>query len=343
MNSSGCKGFLMAAMLGASQLLAAALLAQAAAPHLASTPSNAVSASVRPPRPPEPPASLPPLPPTKPPVGFFRDLLAMNAVERQKALGERSPESQKIILAKVREYKSLEPDECELRLQVTELRWYLLPLMTAAATNRAAQLAEVPARDRTLVEDRLREWDKLSVEMQKELLANEATIRYFTEIEGRTEEQRRRTLDSLSPVHRLKLQEGIDQWNDIPADQRRKIISRFTQFFDLTADDREKALRTLAAPERRQIEKTLRTFGDLPQDQRAQCIRAFEKFTSLSLADRQQFLKSAERWKLMTPNQRQAWRDLVNKLPPPLPPELPPMPPSQALARPASAMATNGN
>jgi len=347
MKSPGRNGFRMAVLLCAGPLLAFSLMAQPPAPHAAANPSNAVAAGVRSSLPPEPPVLAPPLPPVKSPVDVFRELLAMDAVERKKALAGRSPESQKTILAKVREYRSLEPDERELRLQVTELRWYLLPLMTAAATNRAAQLAEVPARNRKLVEDRLREWDKLSAEVQKELLANEATVRYFTEIEGQTGEQRRRTLEGLSPARRQKLLEGIDQWNNLPAEQRRKIISRFTQFFDLTAADKEKALRTLAAPERRQIEKTLRTFGSLPQEQRAQCIQAFEKFTSLSLAERQQFLKSAERWKLMTPNQRQAWRDLVNKLPrpepPPLPPDFPPVPSSQPLPRPAPAVATNGH
>ena len=68
----------------------------------------------------------------------------MNAAERKQALTNRSPEGQKLILAKVREYESLPPDERELRLRVTELRWYLLPLMTAPATNRPAQLAMIP-------------------------------------------------------------------------------------------------------------------------------------------------------------------------------------------------------
>jgi hypothetical protein len=83
----------------------------------------------------------------------------------------------------------------------------------------------------------------------------------------------------------------------------------------------------------------------LPPDQRAQCIRGFEKFAGLSLADRQQFLKSAERWQLMTPKERQAWRDLVNKLPPfpPMPPDVPPLPNVRPAPRPAAAVATNGN
>ena len=269
----------------------------------------------------------------------------MTPGERQRALANRTPESRKIILAKLREYASLDPAQRELRLQVTELQFYLLPLMTAPATNRTARLESIPPRQRQLVEDRLREWDKLSTDVQQELLANEATIRYFTEIEGRTDEQRRKILESLSPARRQKLQAGIDKWNTLPADQRRKMLDRFTQFFELTDVDRERALRTLSGPERRQIQKTLRTFGNLPPEQRAECIRGFEKFASLNLADRQQFLKSAERWQLMTPKERQAWRDLVNKLPsspPPLPPDIPPIPLVRPASPPAAAVATNG-
>jgi hypothetical protein len=336
MNWVGRKGFWMAALLGVSQQLSAAPAVPSAVSHSA---SGGVHLSV----PPEPSSLVPPLPSPKSPVAFFRELLAMNALERKKALAERSPENQKVILAKVREYASLDPDLREERLQVTEMRWYLLPLMMAPATNRAAQLAAVPARSRQFVEDRLRAWDKLPSDVQKELLANEATIRYFTEIEGRTEEQRRKILEALSPARRQKLQKGIEQWNRLPEDQHRKITSRFYQFFDLTAEDKEKALRTLSAPERRQIEKTLRTFGSLPPDQRAKCVHAFEKFAGLSLEERQQFLKNAERWKLLTPSQRQAWRDLVNKLPPPLPPDLPPLPPSHPSPRPAPAVATKGH
>jgi hypothetical protein len=96
--------------------------------------------------------------------------------------------------------------------------------------------------------------------------------------------------------------------------------------------------------ERRQIEKTLKTYGNLPPDQRAKCARAIEKYVSLSLEDRQQFLKNAERWNLLTPSQRQSWRDLVNKLPPPpLPPDFPPLPPLRPTPRPTHAVATNGN
>ena len=343
MSLPGRNLFREAVLLGASHLLAASLLAQTATNRPAAAPASPIPARSLMSGLPMPPEPMPSMPVTRSPISFFRELLAMNAAERKQALTNRSPEGQKLILAKVREYESLQPDERELRLRVTELRWCLLPLMTAPATNRPAELAAIPIRDRKLVEDRLQEWDKLSPEVQKELLANQATIAYITDIEGRTPEQRRQMLESIPPARRNALETNISKWDLVPEDQRRKMLSRFSGFFDLTAQEKQKALNTLSGPERRQIDKTLQTFGSLPPDQRDQCIQSFEKFAGLSRAERQQFLKSAERWKLMSPSERQAWRELVRNLPPPLPPDVPPLPVSPRRPRPAPSVATNQN
>jgi len=295
------------------------------------------------------PANAPPPPPlvAKSPVDFFRELLALNAAERKQLLAARPPEIRKRILAKVGEYESLPPDERELRLRATELRWFLWPLMQMPATNRLEQLAMVPEQDRKLVEDRLREWDKLSADMQKELLDNEAAVRIMTA----PEDQKGKLTENLSPAQRETLQAGILKWQALSEEQRQKIMRRFNRFFDLTTEEKHKALSTLSEPERQQIEKTLRAFGNLTAAQRASCIRSFDKFASLSLADRQQFLKNAESWKLMSPGQRQAWRELVHKIPqmPPFPPgfDFPPLPPQpmpSGLPRGIHSVAsTNGN
>ena len=347
MNLPGRRIFRMAALLGASHLLSALLLAQAATNPPASPSSNSTDPHPFLTKPPPPPSTAPPLPSARSPIGFFRELLGMNPVERIQALTNRTPELRAQILAKVREYESLEPDERELRLRVTELRWYLRPLMTAPATNRAALLAAIPERERELVMDRLQEWDKVPPDVQKELLGIEPTLLYFAEIEGVSDARRPQIPKSTSPERRQLLEKGIQQWDSLSENQRRNTLRRFNQFFELTAVEKEKALRTLSEPERRQIEKTLQTFGNLRPEQRARCINSFAKFASLSLEERQQFLKNAERWKLMPPSERQAWRQLVSILPPPLPPRLPPPPPPPLpplpQPRPPRAVVTNGN
>src|SRR5688572_11839925 len=126
---------------------------------------------------------VPPLPfAGKSPVEFFRELLAMTPTERRDALTNRSPENRKLIFAKIRAYESLKPDQRELRLQATELRWYLLPLLNLPATNRAAALALVPTNFYPLVTARLAVWDNLPPADQATLLKNEALIRYLTDV-----------------------------------------------------------------------------------------------------------------------------------------------------------------
>ncbi len=341
MSLAGRKLFRLVAVLGAGHLVSAALLAQSVTNYPPEAPSNAAAVRRVNSGPPLPPEPLPPLPTNRSPITFFRELLAMTAAELNRALTNRSPQSRALIMAKVKEYRSLNPDECELRLRATELHWYLLPLMNTPATNRAAQLALIPAKDRKLVEDRLQVWDMLTPDMQQDLLASEDTIRYLAEIQGLTTEQRRQVLATLSPARRAVLEQGIAKWSALSDEERQQMLQQFQQFFELTPQERQKALNTLSGPERRQIEKTLRSFGNLPPEQRDECIRSFAKFTGLSLAEREQFLKSAERWKQLTPAERQKWRDLVHNLPRRWPVDLPPLPdvPNQSQA--AQAAATN--
>ena len=81
-------------------------------------------------------------------MDYFRHLLTMSPQQRETLLAKKSPEVRERILAKVNEYATLDPSERELRLQATELRLYLIPLLHAAPANRDAQLALVPANIR---------------------------------------------------------------------------------------------------------------------------------------------------------------------------------------------------
>src|SRR5207244_3230905 len=99
---------------------------------------------------------------------------------------------------KVNEYRALKPDECQLRLKVTELRWYLVRLMKMPATNRADQLALIPDDTRRLVEERLQQWDNLSPQKQKELLEHEAAIQYLADLARTSPQQQQTNLLNMS-------------------------------------------------------------------------------------------------------------------------------------------------
>jgi len=66
----------------------------------------------------------------------------MSPAERNHSLTNRTPEARARILAKVREYQVLGPDERELRLRATELRWYLTPLLRGHAEELSRVLPD---------------------------------------------------------------------------------------------------------------------------------------------------------------------------------------------------------
>ena len=261
---------------------------------------------------------LPPLPQS--PVLFFRKLLAMTPPERTLTLTNRTPEARARILAKVREYQSLNPDERELRLRATDLRWYLSSLFRIAPADREARLDQVPTELRDLVKSRLSEWDALPPSLQQELLENDKTLHYF----ARTETTNSAPLDA----------------------EHQKIADQFNQFFVLTPEEQSQCLPTLSDAERAQMAKTLESFQGLPVQKRSACIRNYARFAGMSAAERADFLKNAERWSQMSPKERQAWRDLVAQMPewPVVAPTIPAnLIPHSAAKADRPAMATNIN
>jgi hypothetical protein len=247
------------------------------------------------------------------PVDFFRQLLALTPDERNAFMTNRPPEIRARILAKVAEYEALAPNERELRLRATELRWYLMPLLSESPTNRAARLAFIPPDVREIVHDRLTEWSILPPTLQQEFLENENILRYFSRMDT-----------SNNPAEnsgRAPSEAERTRWNALPEPEQRQVLAGFNQFFDLTPDEKQAALNTLSEAERRQMGKTLQAFDKMPPNQRAECVNAFAKFASMNEKDKTEFLKNAERWSAMSPAERQAWRDLVVNVPqwPPLP------------------------
>ena len=262
---------------------------------------------------------LPPMPTLQSPVNFFRQLLAMSPAERNNSLTNRSPETRARILAKVHEYQSLGPDERELRLRATELRWCLTPLLRAPPADREARLAQVPPDLRELAKTRLAQWNLLPPPVQQEFLENDKVLHSF--------------------VH------GETTNRPVANPEQQKIADQFNQFFELTPAEKQTTLATLSEAERAQMEKTLQSFGKLPLQQRAVCVRNYAKFAGMSGTERTEFLKNAESWSKMSPKERQTWRDLVAHVPmwPPTPaPAMPPMP-HAAPKIPRPSVATNLN
>ncbi|MEI6076098.1 MAG: DUF3106 domain-containing protein [Verrucomicrobiota bacterium] len=257
---------------------------------------------------------FPPLPQSTSPVDFFRQLLDKSPDACAAALTNRPPAARERILAKVREYQALDPNEREQRLRATELRWWLTPLLHLPMAERDKRLAEVPASLRELVRSRLAQWDILPAQLQQEFLANEKAVHYFAHVEENTRAA-----------------------SDAPS---RQFAEQFNHFFELTPAERRQTLGRLTAEERQQMEQTMKSFEALPPPQRFQCLRNYARFAGMTAAARSEFLKNAESWSKLSPRERQAWRDLVAHVPewPPMPPAIVP---SALMPQPAPALRPN--
>ena len=277
---------------------------------------------------PMPPASgAAPIPPFPPPpksrLEYFRELLAQTPAEREKALADKPAPQRKHLAAKITEYEALTPGEREVRLRVLELREYLLPLMTSAATNRLELLSRIPLDYRALVESRLQQWDILPPPLRQQILENDLMRNYFARWDSSSAEEQQRFLRSLPAAQREKLELEMARSRDLPSEQRATLSTRFNQFFELTETEKQKTLHMLPIEERRQTQQALQRVEKLPEDQRRRYLESLRKYSDLDPGQRRQFLINVERWKSMSPAERQNWRALVAKLPP-VPPPMPP-------------------
>ncbi|HEY5910490.1 MAG TPA: DUF3106 domain-containing protein [Verrucomicrobiae bacterium] len=286
------------------------------------------------------------LPLNKNPVALFRQLLEMSEAERARFEATYSPEKRAAIAAKIKEYEKLSPDERELRLRVTELQYYLLPLMGLPSTNRPAQIALLPPEIAPMVAVRLQRWDELPADEQNRLLDNQTAVRHLTAYASINPRIQAEALGQLTPAQREALKQGLDKWRRLTEDQRQEITARFQEFFNLTPPEEQKTLRTLSQAERTQIARTVRVYSELNPKSRARILGGLDKFCRLTPTEFKEFLGNVERWQMLTPTARKAWRDLVisASIQPPLPPGArprPSMPPLPSQARAPAPVATN--
>ncbi len=264
----------------------------------------------------------------KSPVAIFRDLLAMSPAQRREAIALRPPDIQKRILEKLNEYELLPRDLSDLKLRETELRWFLRPMMDVPRENRAALLARVPQELRAQVEERLQMWDLLPPEVQERWKDNDLIASYFAQAGTVTTE----LLAQVPAEKRDEIEKEFEHWKTLSTDERQKALAGFKQFFELTPGQKEKTLDTVSDDERQQMQETLKSYEKLTPQQRVKCLNSFQKLALMSAAERQQFLKYAERWREMSPEEREKWRHLVT-ITPLLPPEDTQPPPAASTNR----------
>lgn len=269
----------------------------------------------------------------------YQDRQDLSSAAREQAVNEKAQGYRKFWEAKVKEYEALSPADREARLRLTRqtarLRLHLKPLLRVPPANRAEKLAAIPADERPLVQARLKEWDQLSPQLQKQILENESVMHDVAQMESLPTGQRESALQSYSSDYRHHVEESLAHWHALPLEQRQQMYENFNRFFQLSEKEKDRTLDALSDAERQALEKSIHQFETLPAEQRKACIEAFRKFSNMTPEQRAEFLKNAERWQAMSSAERESWRNLSVQLPPLPPglvmPPLPPMPPMPPL------------
>lgn len=278
-------------------------------------------------------------------VTYFRQLLAAGPVERERMLSGKSAQQVRVLTNGIRTYLALPEAERERRLRTMELRSLLTPLLQLAPADRMARLQAAPAVHRPLLEERLAYWDRLSTNLQRQVLEEERATRFGATraLVGERPTMPPVPMGDLSPARQAALAPILAPWQAVTPARQREVMTVFTNLFDQPEEQLHRRLDPLPlqAEERALIEKALEAFRRLDPLQRQACVNGFKKFAELAPSERVQFLRNAEAWQKMSPEDRRRWRDLVNNMPPlpPLPPGLgaPPLPPVPRPPEPASS------
>jgi mono/diheme cytochrome c family protein len=172
------------------------------------------------------------------PVEFFRQVLAMMPEQRDKALEKYSLKTREFVRVKLKEFDALKPEERENRLRTMELRWQLLPLMSMAPSNRVLRIQSVPERDRSLIEERLRLWDKLSPEQQRDVLECEPALAAYAST-GRMSSSS--TVSPLSTNQQERINTSTTYLIKLHPEKRAELYQNFQEFFELSEKEKAKA------------------------------------------------------------------------------------------------------
>ena len=282
--------------------------------------------------------NFPPSPLFQPKTELFRKILAMTPAEQEAWLTNRPAAVRSQLAGKIREYEAMTPDSRESVLRATELHEYLAYFVKVAPAARASQLAQVPKEYRATINMKLREFDVLPPDLQKEVLAGRSTANYFLNpapLWAGAAHPAHPTAPMPPPLPQPR--EALQYLNRLPPDERRKMYTSFEHFFDLNNDDRQKILATLPADERARVEKTLHDLESLPPEQRDRGLKSISMLAKMTDEQRAAFFQNAAVWEKLPPVEQQTWRKVVTHLPP-----LPPLPDPYAAAVPAISSSPGG-
>jgi hypothetical protein len=174
----------------------------------------------------------------------------------------------------------------------------------------------IPEAERRPVEVRLRRWDLLDSDLQKQVLEYERTIRYVVQLEGLSREEQKEVAATLPQSLRKTWDEKLGEWHALSPERRQTIYGKFQKFFELSPAERARVLETLSQKDRKEAERSLQVVQELeklPPEEQAACLESFKNFAETPPKSDQLYLrlKAVQRWKEMSSKERDVWKKLM--------------------------------
>lgn len=253
--------------------------------------------------------------PTNSPVRFFRILLRADLAEQERLLASRSPESRAIIRERLQQYRDLTELERETKLRALEFHHIMKLLLSAPESVREAWLTQVPVEYQKLCTARLRLWNVLPPELQRDARERDATFRWLTRYENASDQQRLELLKEVPDSERRAREAALDQWRGMTAAEREKAWRNTRQMFEMSARDQQRVMAAVTESNRTQTARLVGELRQLTPGEREQRLSGWQRFTQLSPQDQAKLLQAWERWKKMSETERELWRRLSASVP----------------------------
>ncbi len=252
----------------------------------------------------------------------------MNSEDREKARSGKSDKQRSYLRRELQKYDEMPKEERETELQKLRVWYYVRDLVKHPVESRKDAVAVLPENERALVEVRLRRWDLLPQDLQKEIMENERTIRYVVQLDGLSRQEQKELEATLPPNLRKSWDEKLDGWHAIPPERRQRIYAQFQKFFELSPRERAKVLETLPQQDREQAEKSLLVVQEIEKlspAERATCLDSLKNFFETPPKSDQLYyqLEKIQRWKAMSTKEKSVLKKIHGVLPPGLEPPIP--------------------
>ena len=200
-------------------------------------------------------------------------------------------------------------------------------LLKMSEAEREADLAAHSPENRKTLEEKLHTYQAFS-ESDRQRHLNAIELRwYLRNLIGYPVNLRAEKIAKVPIDLRKILQERLLVWDQLPATTRKQILeNEMIDFLSQPPNPKESVVQKENVVEAfykmPEVAKTISAIGKLPDSERSKTMAAFGRFARMGDGERRVFLQKVDRWKKMSSEEKEAWRNVAKELP-----DLPPLPP----------------